>query len=333
MAFPLAAAALIGGGLVAGGLGSIFGARSANRAADRQQQAQQAEVNAARRRAGFLFFGPEDYEDFELATQPTVYQTQRRRGGLGGLFGGTRTSTVDQTDRVTAARNRFFGKYRPIDQELRDLGEQAAGRDRGNLEQTRRNTGELLALAGGQEGAIQDVADQGAARVRRDLTRANEEADQRATAILGMMGPSTLLANQLAGNRRRFAESESDALGQLDETRLQRLLQQRGQRLSLLAGRRALEEDLGRQVDQRRYLLDREPLDARQAVLSQGAFQPYTPVMGGTQSPAGNALASLSGSLSLLGGLGLSAGESQGAPQGMWTGRSAADFARIKGYR
>lgn len=297
--------ALLAGGLGLAGLGSMAGANAQNRAAMEASAGQRVESDAARARLGMMMFGPEDWADFQTATGPEFIPQVRG----GGLFSRPRVDYIDNRSAVNAARQRFFSKYRPLQEVIPELNNKYIADLEGVEAMRGRNTGRLDRMAAESEGAARDNEEATLARVAANLDRSRQGADQQAMASLAMLGPSSLLANQLAGNRQRQADSLADRTVDIRQRGLAAWQGARQGRLSLLGGRLAdMEAGAGRLADSR-YRAAREPVDMQGQLLSNGAFQPYTPLPSTAgQSGLGSMFGSLGQSLVGLGGMGLMGG-------------------------
>lgn len=301
--FP--ALALLGGGLALGGIGSMAGANAQNRAAAESAAGQRVESDAARARLGMMMFGPEDYNDFMTATGPEFIPQVRG----GGLFSRPRVDYIDNRSAVNAARQRFFSKYRPLQEVIPELNNKYIADLEGVEGMRRRNTDRLDRMGAESEGAARDFEESTIARTAANLERSRKGADQQATASLAMLGPSSLLANQLAGNRQQEADSLADRTVDIRNRGLAAWQGARGSRLAMLGGRLAdMEAGAGRLADSR-YRAAREPVDMQGALFSGGAFQPYTPMASSAgQSGIGSMFGSLGQALTGLGGMGLMGG-------------------------
>jgi len=255
--------------------------------------------------------GPNDYDDFMLASGPrfTTESAGRSRGfnpldptgisplnkALGGLlgFGGKkRKRSVDQGAEVDAAKARFFGKYKPLDQVLTE----ANGRYIGDLEANQRGeqlaTRDLDMLATQNEQAGQDLTQQETARIQRDGARQLKGLNQQTTASLGMLGNTSLQANQLAANNRLQGEQENDQILRVKQGALARFQAARGARLALRSGRQGIEGELGRNLAGARRGSTIEPAESRMGLFGGSQFASRTLPGGAGQSALGSALGS-----------------------------------------
>lgn len=282
--------ASLGAGLL-GGIGSFLGAKSANKAAAQQSAAQRQEADDARNRQGFMMFGPQDWQDFQ-----TSMQKPQRVGNL-------RRGQTDPNQPITDAQARFFGKYGSGMDAMENANQQYSGQMAADEQAQARGTRQLDTLARGGEDAVAAFGNEGETRIKNQMSRGLEAANQQATASLGNLGMNSLVANQQGQNATRFAESGANAITNLRDQGLQRFLGARQNRLTSMFGR-VNAADATRQSNTRtRAMLNREPIDQRQALMSGQAFMPYTPLATSAgQSPMGSALGSAGQSLAYFSG-------------------------------
>jgi hypothetical protein len=324
--FPIAAAALIGGGLAAGGLGSFLGASSSNKAAKKAAEAERRDQANLQRTLGSLEIGPGDYRDLLLATNNTA-----------GLFFAGDPAWYKATDAdKQAAAARFFSKYPSLQSIMREAGPRLVNEQEQLLNKEQGRTRQLDQMARQAEGFGKDLQGREGERINRDYERDLKGANQRSMAALGFTGSNTLIGNQMASNQRQLGYQRDDALLAAAKAATDRLTASRNTRMTQLGQRYGLEGNLQDDLSRLRYQMALAPAQSLQGVFGGGAFQPMqrSAAAYGQYSPLGNALGSLGPALSTLGAAALSSGGNQGSgnPGGMWNGRSAADFARIKGY-
>lgn len=314
-------AVAVGGSAAIGAGASYLGSQSQNNAAKNRTRSQRAADEEARNRLGLLQFGPSDYADFQLASGPRFRTESAGRssgfnpldptgisplnkaiGGFLGFGGKKRTRRIDQGAEVDAAKARFFGKYKSLDQTLTDANARYIGDLEGNQAGEERATRSLDALAAGNENAGQDVLAGEIARVKRDSARRLDGLNQRTTAQLGLLGPTSLVSNQTAANTRLSGEGEDNSILAAKESALARFQAARGARIALRSGRQGIEGELGRNLAAARRGSTIEPAESRMGLFGGSQFASRSLPGGAGQSALGSALGSAAQGLGQYGG-------------------------------
>jgi len=278
-------AAVAIGGLALGAGSSYLSARSANKQASRSRQASQQESQRAMSRLGTSLFGADGWDDYELAAtgDPNNRWTQDARSRVGAAYPSLFSVMTDAGN-----------------QQLAEIQQAAAGR--------RAGTARLQRLAGGMEGIGGDIEARQLARIQREGKKQLANMNARSSASLGMLGPSTLLANQQAGNARSVGESMSDASLAASVAGADRRMAGRGALLNTMGMRQSLEDSMGQADINSRYQARTMPAQTRQQILSSGVFSPYLgnnmTQFYGSASPGGAAAGALGQGMGFLGMMG-----------------------------
>lgn len=281
-------AAVAVGGLALGAGASYMGARAQNKAANRQLSGQAAEAQGARDNMGYAFFGPQDWQDFQTASQnPNAYGPKDKR----------RQEVLD-------AQARFFGQHGTAMGNIQTSNDQLLSNGRADLQTMQRNTGQIDALNRGAEDAIAAFGNAGEDRIRREGADALTAANQRAAASLSGMGMNTLVANQQGQNAVRMNNGVQDSLTNLQGQRLEQFLGARARRSQSLFGRKAAEEATQGALTRAQYGATREPTDRMMQMFGGSPFNPYTPLQGANQSAMGSAMGTLGKGMSFFGAAG-----------------------------
>lgn len=326
----IASGILSGLGGLLGAFGSASAASSANNAATNANNQSTAEREAARNRLGLLMFGPQDWQDFLLATQPDTTTYQSRPSALGSLFGSDgKTYKTDHTKEKAAAAARFFSKYPSLQGIMQQANQTYQGEQDALLGRERDRTAQLDTLARGQEGMGQDLLEQQQRQIARDADRRLKSLNRVTTGQLGYLGPSTLTGNQLASNSRQVGEQASDANLRAAMASTDRTMAARGQRMNLLNQRYGLMGSLEDTVSGRRRQATMEPAQAANAAMNGGMFAPHSfdASAFAPYSPFAAAMGSVAPALTQLGGYGLLGGFG-GGQQGSPAVQTAASNAR-----
>lgn len=241
------------GGAALSGLGSYFGAQSANRNARRYQDEQAREQSIQRNRAGGAYFGSAPWQSLMTAG---VEDFNNPGGSARGA------AAWDAFNQSTGGP--LYGQYNRL---AADVAQGGADVSRGYYADTGRlrqlandNIGTVgRAYSGGMAGVLGEY-DAGArdltarvdefgrgqeSRIRRDAGRDLRSVnDQTRTALAAAgMGKSTAIGNQLAGNARRVNERRDDALMDLADSQIDR---QVGLRRGMLSERTGYSADAQR---------------------------------------------------------------------------------------
>lgn len=302
--FPLLAL----GGMALGAAGSAMSANAANASADNQAYAQQREQQAARARLGMMYFGPQDYNDFMLATSPEKTYNVKKRGGLAGIFGGNKTEEVDNTKAVRAAQQRFFGKYGNAADQMAQLNTQYLGGMEADTAALGRDNDRLDRMAQEVEGSARDGEAAQMARTKANLERDRLGANQQAMAQSALMGTGSMGTQAVAGNNRMFASMLADRQAQIGSAGMANWANARNSRMNLLNQRTGMMQNSRENLTNQRYQIGRQPIDQRQSIMGGSAFQAYNPMAMGSASAGGAALGSAAGGLTSLGGMGMMGG-------------------------
>lgn len=281
-------AAVAVGGLALGAGASYMGARAQNKAANRQLKGQAAEAQGARDNMGYAFFGPQDWQDFQAATQnPENYGPKDKR-----------------RQQVLDAQARFFGQHGNAMGNMRTANDALLTNSRADLNTMMSNSGQIDALNRGAEDAVTAFGNAGEDRIRREGADALTAANQRAAASLSGMGMNTLVANQQGQNAVRMNNGVQDALTNLQGQRLEQFLGARARRSQSMFGRKAAEEATQGALTRAQYAAAREPSDRMLQMFGGSPFNPYTPLQGANQSAMGSAMGTLGKGMSFFGGMG-----------------------------
>jgi len=314
---------MIASGLM-GGAGSFLGASSSNKAINRQSDAWNNENYAARDRQGMLMFGPEDWADFKLAMSSDTYTSRRKvSGGIGRLFGGRRKTVISRKAEVDAAKARFFGKYPSMQDEMKNITVKHNLAVDADLRQQSDNTGRLDRMASESEGRANDGQEAQMAMAQHNSDRGLQAANQMAMANLGMMGSNTLLSNQTSANANLAASNLTQQQVGIRQQGLQNWQFARNQRMGMLGGRLAGQESSASQANAQRYNMAAALPNARQSMMSGGAFAAFSSMPRGGANAIGAGL--MSGANS-VGSMGMSTGTpppatgGEGAGDGGWIG-------------
>lgn len=180
--------------------------------------------------------------------------------------------------------------------------------------------------------------------IRRDSAKGLQAANDTSSAdlIASGLGSSTLLGNAKAANNRTYGDLQNNALTSLGESQTDRLMQAQTGTLGIDTARSAGGTALGQDLLGTRNNLRNAPINAQTNAFSGATWNPFLQ-SGASQyypglSPGGIAASSFGQSTAGMAGIlsGMFAGRtnsaSTGSPSGMWSGSSAADFNRIKGY-
>jgi len=329
-------AGLAVGGMALGAAGSALSANAANNSADNQAYAQQREQQAARARLGMMYFGPQDYNDFMLATSPEKITTSKKRGGFAGLFGGNRTETVDNSKAVRAAQARFFGKYGNAADQMQQLNTQYIGGMEADQAALGRDNDRLDRMAQEVEGSARDNEAATIARTKYNLDRQRQGANQQAMAQSALMGTSTLGTQAVAGNNQMFANSLADRLASIGQAGTANWANARNNRMNMLNQRTGMMQNSRENLTNQRYQIGRQPIDQRQSIMGGQAFQAYNPMAMGNASAGGAALGSVGSGMSMLGGMGMMGafgGMGAGVGAGMGAGASTISPAALAAMR
>lgn len=324
----LGPAAIIGGGMAISGIASAMGAASSNRAARTAQNINNLEASSARNRAGALAFGPQDFQDFLLATAP--------RGARGDIYLDNRWQNPG-SQALADATARFSAKYPSMIGTMQQAGQQLVGEQKALLDQEHGRTQYLDMLSRQAEGFGTDFEARQKDQINRNSRRDLQGLDRRSMAALGYLGPSTLVGNQLASNQRQIGYQRDDALLAAAKAATDRLMAARQARIGTLGQRYGVEGSLADSVSKLNYQTAIAPSQAAQAVVNGQQFNPVPQSAAGYSpySPAGNTLASIGPAIAQLGMMGLFDRSSQpqqsGNPQGMWNGMSYSQFNNVKG--
>jgi len=293
----------------------MLGAKSANRAAKAAAEVTRQDQQAAENQVGGLMFGPADYKNFQIAT------AIRRKGGGGFTyyFDPQEGRWIKDSPEAQSG-NGFFQKYPSLQAVYAQQNPQYM-QSLDNLVGTEQgHTREMIGLAKNAEGIGADLEQRQKAQIQRDASKQLTGMNRDATARLGWMGPSTLVANQQASNARNVGEQSSDAMLNAANAATGRLLAARGNTLNVMSNRYGLEGGLMMDVAGRKRQTALEPAQAAQSMMGNPVFQPHRadPSAYGMQSPLGNSLATLSQPLMMLGGMGMQ--RAMGGGYGMGAG-------------
>ena len=326
---------VVGGGALAAGAGSYLGAQAQNRAGRARNASQRNEDADARNRLGLSQYGPNDYADFLTATGDVTGLRRlglapgaRGRGGSGGalglvnrtdpvtgfvlgnLFGKKKKTdnyTIPQSERE-AASARFFGKYGSLESNTTNANARFIGDLEANQSAEAGNTRDLDALATQNEQAGQDLQAGEIARINRDGARNLAGANQRSQASLGMLGQTSLMANQLSANSRLQGEQNTDSIQAVRQQALERFQRARQLRIGLRTGRAETEEATGRSLAGVRRGTVLEQAQGRIGLFNSPSFGSRSVMAGAGQSGLGSALGSIGGAAGTIGGFGLGNG-------------------------
>lgn len=270
----------------------LLGASSANRAGRQARTFEAKQAADARRRLGFLQLGPTDYLDYLTATNDI---TGRQRAGM-------RPRATSQE--IAEAQGRFFGRYRPYEDELRDANAGYIGDLEENRVTEERRTADLDRMAATNEGAGSDLEANEIARIRRDSAKRLKGLNQTTNAQLGQFGLSTLKSNQAEANTRLTGEAENDAILRARLAALDRFQRARQARIGLNLGRYSLNGEIERSLAGARRGAALEPVQSRMALFEGPAFGALQAPPGSFpgQSGLGSALGSVASGLTTLGG-------------------------------
>jgi hypothetical protein len=298
---------LSAGSTVLGAQSAAAGASAQNNMYAQQSDAQRAEQQAARARLGMMYFGPQDYEDFMLATSPKTYNVygEKRMGGLGGLFGGKKPSvtTVNRSRQVEAAQARFFGKYGNAADQMQQLNNQYLGGMEADHAALGRDNDQLDRMAQEVEGSARDNEAATIARTKYNLDRQRQGANQQATAQNALMGTSTLGTQAVAGNNQMFANTLADRMASIGQAGLANWANARNNRMNMLNQRTGMMQQSRQNLTNQRYQMGRQPIDQRQSIMGGSAFQAYNPSFASAgMSPGGSMMASIAPMIGNLGG-------------------------------
>ncbi len=280
---------LAGAGLSAAG--SAAGASSANNAAQANSREALQQQNTARNWQTMMMFGPEDAMQW-------YHATQQEYPGIDPAYLQT----------IKKARAYITAKYPSMTQQLQQAGGQLVNETTANNAAYDRNTGRLDRMGAQMEGQSGDWMDATKAAVKAQLDHARQGADQRAAAQLGLMGPSTMVANQQSANALSFGREQASQFANIGQVGAGMFQNARANRMSMLGGRLAGGEANRANLAGLRYSTAMAPAQARMGMLGSQPFGMQAPPGNGGASPGGAAMGSLGSFASTLGGFGMAGG-------------------------
>jgi hypothetical protein len=287
---PLTGGLLAAGGGLLQGIGSIFGAGSARRAAANAQRQAWNNAYQSQLRTGAGLFGFSNANDLVIGGQAL-------------------TGDPNHDGPILEARARYE-QANPGASQVAEQATQTLNTDLGRQEgRQHRTTGRLDTMASQLEGAGRDVQDQNARIIRRNAQTTLNNLNDRTTASLGLFGPSTILSQAQQGNARMVNQDMNDQLVGNNQQALNNFSAARGQRLNLLNQRSILGDTTAGENARTRYSATQAPSLLRLNTIQSPTMNYLNGLnpagMQSTASAPANFFGGIGSGLSLIGGMGL----------------------------
>lgn len=161
--------------------------------------------------------------------------------------------------------------------QMGDLADQFIGKGQSALTGYNLDTDRLMRGGDSLLSGLEGYGNQERTRITREAARGNRNADNASLAALSAAGldTSTLRANQVSNNARRFSEQASDQTGALEDNLIRMRTGVKQGNLGMLASRLGGRTGLETSLNDQALSLKQAPLSARMSLLTGSTFNPW----------------------------------------------------------